>query len=102
MGDHYYYGDQINMQGGQVQIGKIVGPDAAQQLAGLISALQANGFVDAQGMVVDHDAAAARVKDEKEKGRLNKLQQAVRKSFGTAVQATAAGTAAQLIVRSLE
>ncbi|MEV4479799.1 hypothetical protein [Micromonospora coxensis] len=102
MGDHYHYGDQINMHGGQVQIGKIVGPDAAQELLGLIAALQANGSVDAQGKVVDHDAAAARVKEEKEKGRLTKLQRAVRRSLGTAAQATAAGTAAQLIVRSLE
>ncbi|MGB2570334.1 hypothetical protein ACPFP2_18060 [Micromonospora citrea] len=99
MGDHFD-GDQINMYGGQVQIAKIVGRDAAEELTRLISALQANGFVDARGNVVDPDAAAAQV--NREKGRLTNLRQAVRRGLGPVVRATAAGTAAQLIVRSLE
>ncbi|WP_328340936.1 hypothetical protein [Micromonospora sp. NBC_00421] len=97
MGDHY--GDQINMHGGYLQIGKIVGRDAADELSSLISLLQQKGAADAQGNVVDPVVAAETVRQEK--SRLTGLHEAVRKGLGPAMKTLATGTAVEFIVQSL-
>ncbi|WP_422753760.1 hypothetical protein [Micromonospora sp. WMMD708] len=98
MGDHY--GDQINMYGGNIQIAKIVGRDAAEELGALISLLQRKGATDAQGNVIDGAAVTETVNQER--GRLANLREAVRNGLGPVVQAATAGTVAQLIVQSLK
>jgi hypothetical protein len=97
------HGDQINMTGGYLQVGKISrerSSDPLEELGELLKILKSEGLADENGNSLDD----ARVWEQSQKraSRMKGLTNAVRRGLSPVLEGAMKGTASVVILRAIE